>query len=1072
MLQVLGSRLSVAQRVLLVAACAAPPVAVLLILFLVQSERDYRFTTEEIRGTAYIAQIWPVVVTGGETGPAPSWRAEARAFRAERQAGAFLSAPPRERPSRGADFIQAVADGSNLTLDSDLSSFYAMDAATAAMPRLLAVAMSSEAAAGDPIAIGRAQSEEQAALRDLRGAIDRLPTVEARSLLVQEPRQIATAFDAFMRDPKDAAERRQLVVAVDTAWRVDNRELGRLLDARRRLILERLFASLSLVAATLAGAAAVAVTLTRALGKQLKALLQTMDRLNAGDTEVQVPYLGHPTETGRIAATLEACRRGMIETAEERRRAEQANAAVRESEARYRLLADNTADMVIQYDLVFRPLYVSPSMKSLGYEPEVLLAEGIVGFVHPDNLALVAERRAAAQRGEPLKAVTGQIRRADGSWLWIESTITPMFDDAGDRVGFISTLRDISERKLAEQALIDSEVRYRLLAENISDVLVRYGPDSRVQYVSPSICQWGYEVEDFVGTPAGHFVHPDDQQRMALRRAALESGEAVGNLEYRIRRADGEWVWVESNPAAIRDEAGQILGVVLVLRDVSKRRAAETALVESEARYRMLAENISDVMMRYDADGRISYVSPSVSQWGYAQADFVGKIAGHLIHPDDKERIALRRAAMLAGEEAPRVEVRILRGDGKWTWIESNPALIRDHDGAVVGVVLIMRDINQRKLAEAALIESEGRYRMLADNTSDIIQVFDADGVVEYVSPSVRQLGYEPEFFLGRPTAQLVDREDLPAVARRRQDLLSGKPVAPLESRVHAADGRTVWLESRPSPILDEHGKLRGVVNVMRDVTERKNAESALQELNLELRRVARASALGAFAASLAHEINQPLAAAAVNGEAALRWLSAEPANSERGLQATRRAVEAVRRAADVVGRLRALVTKEEPNRALFDAHDAIGEVLLLTAPEAERSSVTVRTRLEAEQPLIYGDRIQFQQVMINLVLNAIEAMREVDGDRLLQVGSRGGPEGLEVFVEDRGPGVEPDKESLIFESMFTTKIGGTGLGLAIAKSIVESHGGAIAMSPASPHGAVFSVRLPRLAAGVGLRSA
>jgi len=342
--------------------------------------------------------------------------------------------------------------------------------------------------------------------------------------------------------------------------------------------------------------------------------------------------------------------------------------------------------------------------------------------------------------------------------------------------------------------------------------------------------------------------------------------------------------------------------------------------------------------------------------------------------------------------------------------------------------------------------------------------------VVDYVSPSVRQLGYEPEFFVGRPTAQLVDGEDLPDVVRRRQDLLSGKAVPPLESRVHAADGRTVWLESRPSPILDDEGRLLAVVNVMRDVTDRKAAENALQELNLELRRVARASALGAFAASLAHEINQPLAAAAVNGDAALRWLTAEPVNYERGLQATRRAVEAVRRAADVIGRLRALVTKEAPNRTPFDANDAVVEVLALTALEAERSRVLVHARLDAEQPEIRGDRVQFQQVIINLVLNAIEAMRNVEGERLLMVGSRDGAEGLEVFVEDRGPGIDADNQALIFESMFTTKIGGTGLVLAIAKSIVESHGGVIAMAPATPHGAVFSVRLPKSGPELGSR--
>ena len=808
------------------------------------------------------------------------------------------------------------------------------------------------------------------------------------------------------------------------------------------------------------------------MGAQLRALLGVMDRLNAGDTGVDIPFLGDRSETGRMAAGLESCRRRLKEAEEERRLAEQARDAVRESERRYRLLADNTGDIVIQYDLDFRPLYVSPSVKSLGYEPEELVAEGIVGLVHPDNLPTLAARRADARQGVPLKPATGRMRAADQSWIWVESTLSPMFDDAGEQVGFISTLRDIGARKAAEAALIDSEARYRMLADNVSDVLLRCDIALNIDYVSPLVRQWGYAPEDFIGQTVGAFFHPDDLERIAARRSALLRGEPVPSGECRLRQADGSWTWTESNPALIRDESGAPLGIVVVLRDVNQRKQAETALIESEARYRMLADYSSDVLLRYDADQRIAYVSPSVRQWGYTEEDFIGQRAGVFVHPDDAGRIAERRAAMLAGEPVQTVEARIRRADGDWTWIESNPSQVRDDSGAIIGAVLVLRDINQRKLAEAALIESEARYRMLADNTSDIIQRFNADGIVEYMSPSVRQLGFEPEFFIGRPTAQLVASEDLADVVRRREDLLSGRPVPPQESRSRTADGRTVWLESRPSTIFGDEGEVLGVVNVLRDVTERKNAESALQELNLELRRVARASALGAFAASLAHEINQPLAAAAVNGEAALRWLKAEPVNYERGLQATGRAVEAVRRAADVIGRVRALVTKEEPNRAPFDAHGAIIEVLALTALEAERSSVTVHARLDAERPEILGDRVQFQQVIINLVLNAIEAMRNVEGERLLVIGSRDQAEGLEVFVEDRGPGVEVDKQGLIFESMFTTKIGGTGLGLAIARSIVESHGGDIAMAPASPHGAVFSVRLPRASATAGLRSA
>jgi len=804
---------------------------------------------------------------------------------------------------------------------------------------------------------------------------------------------------------------------------------------------------------------------------RLKTLLRVMDRLNAGDTGVEVPFLADRTDIGRIAQTLEAFRLGRIEAEEEHRRAEEAAAAVRESEARYRMLADNASDVILQYGPDFELVYVSPSVGKLGYAPEQLMGAQPADYVHPDDLETVLERRRLAGQGIGTKAIAARMRVGDGQWRWFEGTLTVIRDDQGTIAGFISTFRDIQERKLAEQALIDSEARYRMLAENVTDVLLRYGLDATVEYVSPSVRQWGYEPADFVGKHAGHYVHKDDHERIIARRKAMEQGKPAQPLEIRLLRADGAWTWIESNAAFIRGPDQGVIGVVLALRDISARKAAEQALIESEARYRILADNSSDVLLHYGTDLRIAYVSPAVAQWGYTPEDFLGQPAGVFVHPDDQERVARRRTAMLQGELVQPVEARVRKTDGSWTWVESNPSLIKDDSGAVVGVVLVLRDINKRKLAEAALIESEARYRMLADNTSDIIQRFDAEGVVQYMSPSVRQLGYEPEFFIGRPTALLVTGEDRAEVARRRQDLLSGKPAPPLESRVHTADGRIVWLESRPSPIFDELGMVTGVVNVLRDVTERKVAERALQELNLEMRRVARASALGAFAGSLAHEINQPLAAAAVNGDAALRWLSADPVNHERGLQAARRAVEAVRRAADVVGRLRALVTKEEPNRAPFDAHDAVVEVLALTAREVERSAVTLEARLDARQVVILGDRVQFQQVIINLILNAVEALRELEGEpRLLVVGSRDGHDELELYVEDRGPGIEPDTQSQIFESMFTTKIGGTGLGLAIARSIVESHGGEIEVTPASPHGALFKVRLPRQLAMTGAR--
>lgn len=942
MLQFLSSRLSLPVRVLLVSACAAPPVALLLFLFVNQTARESRFTAQELRGAAYIAQIWPAILAGAPAplplkGPGPIKGAEA--FRAQREAQAFASTDPGGRAARGAALLQAVADGSNLTLDTDLDSFYLMDAATVALPRLFAALTPASGARENALALGRAQAEEAAALRDLEEASSRDPDNSARAALAGLSARLSSAFDAFGAQPQNPALRAALVAEMDRSWRAADAELSRLLQARQMQLHARLIASLALVAFALTAAAALAIGMTRALALRLNVLLKVMDRLNAGDTRVDIPFRGDHNETGRIAATLEAFRKGLIEAEAERRRAEEASAAVRESEARYRMLADNACDVIIHYDAAFQPIYVSPSVTRFGYDPETVTHRSFHELVHPDDLQIVVERRQAAMAGNATRPITARIRTADGEWLWMESTLTSILGEDGGVAGFVSALRDVTERKAAEDAVVESEARYRMLADNISDVLLRYGSDQRIEYVSPSVRQWGYAPEDFIGQRAGVFVHPEDQERVAQRRAAILKGESVHSVEARIRRADGSWTWIESSPAAIRDE-----------------------------------------------------------------------------------------------------------------------------DQNIVGAVLVLRDIHERKAAEAALVESEARYRMLADNTSDIIQRFNAEGVVEYISPSVRQLGYEPEFFLGRPTALLVDSEDREAVVRRREDLLNGRDVPALESRVHSADGRLVWLESRPSPILDEHGKLTGVVNVMRDVTARKAAEAAMQELNLELRRVARASALGVFAASLAHEINQPLAAAAMSGEAALRWLSAEPVNFERGLKAVKRTVEDVRRAAEVVRRMRALVTKEEARAATFDANEAIREVLALTERERERFGVRTVTDLGPGPAFTRGDRVQFQQVMINLVLNAVEAMADTpQSERLLVVRAEAAGDELGFVVEDRGPGVDPEKREEIFESMYTTKIGGTGLGLPISRSILEAHGGRIWVDEAAPNGAAFRLRLPAL---------
>jgi signal transduction histidine kinase len=243
----------------------------------------------------------------------------------------------------------------------------------------------------------------------------------------------------------------------------------------------------------------------------------------------------------------------------------------------------------------------------------------------------------------------------------------------------------------------------------------------------------------------------------------------------------------------------------------------------------------------------------------------------------------------------------------------------------------------------------------------------------------------------------------------------------------------------------------------------RRAAEDRLRDVQAELVRIARISTLGEIASSIAHEINQPLAAVMLNAEASLRWLAKAPPNLERAVAAIQRAVDDANRATDVVKRVRSLATKEAPNYVDLDVNGAIVEILALTQGELQRANVSARCELAAALPSACGDRIQFQQVMLNLIMNGVEAMAAVsDRARALRICSSATEAGgVLIEVEDCGPGLEAGAIDRLFDHFFTTKNGGTGLGLAISRSIVEAHGGQIWAAQSAQMGAVFRFTLP-----------
>jgi len=373
-----------------------------------------------------------------------------------------------------------------------------------------------------------------------------------------------------------------------------------------------------------------------------------------------------------------------------------------------------------------------------------------------------------------------------------------------------------------------------------------------------------------------------------------------------------------------------------------------------------------------------------------------------------------------------------------------------------------------RRRAEQALGESEGRFRLMAGSIPEMLWIESLDPrKVLYVSPAYERIWGRPASEVYRDAnawLQAVHPEDRSYVTSALQRWLDapGDTRYDLEYRILWPDGETRWVHSRRTVIRDEQGRPHRASGIVEDVTDARRSQEALTTARAELAHVARVTTMGQLAASIAHEVNQPLTAIGLSGNACLRWLGAQPPNLDQASETVSRIVKDAERAGEIIARIRAMARKSPAHKDWMDINDAIAEVITLTRPEAQKCQVALQARLSADVPPVHADRVQLQQVLLNLIVNGIEAIRQAaDGPRELVIGSdKEVPDGVLVSVRDCGAGLGAGSDRL-FEPFYTTKPGGMGMGLAISRSIIESHGGRIWATPNTPRGAVFQFLLP-----------
>jgi PAS domain S-box-containing protein len=380
----------------------------------------------------------------------------------------------------------------------------------------------------------------------------------------------------------------------------------------------------------------------------------------------------------------------------------------------------------------------------------------------------------------------------------------------------------------------------------------------------------------------------------------------------------------------------------------------------------------------------------------------------------------------------------------------------------------LTQEIRRRAQTEDELRESEERFRLLIEGVRDyaIFSLTPTGYITSWNAGAEHIKGYQAAEIIGQHFSLFYPREDLER-GKPQMQLLTAAAEGRSEDegwRVRK-DGSRFWANVIITPLRDQKGTLIGFSKITRDLTERKQAENAAQEARSELARMARVTTVGELTASVAHEINQPLAAIVNNANACNRMLANQSPDIDELREAIADIAQSATRASEIVSHIRAFFKGTSQDKAQIDLNEIIHEVLSLTVAEAERNRVSVQTELRGELPPVLGVRVELQQVVLNLVMNGIESMTSVEGERKLQISSQQQEPGkLLITVQDSGGGLDAQHAVHIFDTFFTTKPEGMGMGLPISRSIVEAHGGQLRLVPLPRQGATFQFTLPACA--------
>lgn len=746
---------------------------------------------------------------------------------------------------------------------------------------------------------------------------------------------------------------------------------------------------------------------------------------------------------------------------------DRSDAALRLSQERLDLAMRGTSDGLWDWEIPSGVEYWSPRFKELlGYADDEIVAsfEKFRELLHPEDLSPI-ERAICAhlEEGRPYD-VEFRLRCRSGEYRWFQSRGEALHDERGRPTRMVGSMRDIHDRKQAEADLRRSEEKFRTLSDEIP-VSVSIVQDGRRVFTN----RWAQEVtsytrQELMSVVPGEIL--DDASRELYRQMAevcLDRG-TTSRAELQVIDKQGRERWIDHSVARIEyNRRPAILGASI---DITARKLAEKALRDSEHRFRSVFEQAGIAVGLVDSrTGRFLQVNRRYEYLvGYTSEEIAKKSWLDFTHPDDLDD-AMRRTRDLRDGRITEfsTEKRLLHRDGTSIWVNLTVSPVWSSDQEPEQHILIVEDASERKRAEDALRQNEQQLRTITDSVPMMIGYVDTDIRYRYVNKRYEEFyGLPRDMIVGRPVSDMVGGAAFDQLRRRLSRVRNGEQVK-FEQTVTSPGGPSRTLVVTCVPDISPQSQFRGFYTVIADETQRKQAEDQLRKLRDQLAHMGRIGAMGEMATGLAHELNQPLAAIANYCHSGMTILeNGKYVDVEKLHSLLKKMSDQALRSGTIIRRLRDLVRKVPTVRTIVDVGRLIKKSIELMEPDLRFREITLKLDLSDGVPPAFVDSIQIQQVIVNLISNAVEAMDGANGlERVLSIRLAQVGDAVEVAVSDTGHGISAESHETVFDAFYTTKPEGMGMGLAICRSIMESHNGRLWATPNEERGTTFHFTVP-----------